>query len=120
MDLTFQPLRPCVVTSMRSIMQAARRDIAQFLSLFEHKARERSKVTRNEVNAITGFLSNRVKPFYVFEGAEAQLRQLVGISRIFDADPDLGSFESHSTAESADVLHLANNPEVRCNCFAFK
>jgi hypothetical protein len=98
---------------LNPVLQAARRDIAHFLSLFEHKARESSKVTRNEVNAITGYLSTRVKPFYLFEGAEAQLRQLVSVSRIFDADADLRSLDSHSTAESADVLHLVNDPEVR-------
>ena len=94
-------------------MQGARRDIAQFLSLFEHKVREHSKVTRHEVNAITGYLATRVKPFFVFEGAESQLRQLVGVSTIFDADAELASSHSSTTAESADVLYLVDDPAVR-------
>lgn len=62
-------------------VQGARRDIAKFLTLFEHKVREQSRLTRQEVNAITAYLISRVRPFFIFENATSQLRQLVQVQR---------------------------------------
>jgi hypothetical protein len=99
-------------------VQSHRRDIRRFLSLFEHKVRENAKLTRHEVNAITAYLTSRVKPFYLFEGATSQLRQLVGMSSVFDAHDGLGSADSNDSGSESDkgsneLLYKIDDANVR-------
>lgn len=68
------------------MQERGRPDLAGFLSLFEHKAREHSKLNRQEVHAITAFLTGRVKEFAMFDGAQSQLRQLLVQSTVLDED----------------------------------
>ena len=77
--------------------------MATFLSLFDHKAREHSKLSRQEVHAITAFLTARVREFALFETAPSQLRQLVQHhSTVIDVDED--SSESGDSDDSLDLL----------------
>lgn len=76
--------------------------MATFLSLFDHKAREHSKLSRQEVHAITAFLTARVKEFALFETAPSQLRQLVQHSTVIDVDED--SSDSGASDDSLDLL----------------
>ena len=80
--------------------------------------RENNKLTRHEVNAITAYLTSRIKQFFIFEGATSQLRQLVGMSSVFDAaEGELGaSSDDGSTAPSEDtakLLYRIDDPDVR-------
>ena len=105
------------ILTISSGVQSHRRDITRFLSLFEHKVRENSKLTRHEVNAITAYLTSRVKQFFVFEGATSQLRQLVAMSTVFDANDDFGKGSddgTESSFESHELLYKIDDPEV---CF---
>ena len=76
--------------------------MATFLSLFDHKAREHSKLSRQEVHAITAFLTARVKEFALFEAAPSQLRQLVQHSTVIDVDEE--SSDSAMSDDSVDLL----------------
>ena len=76
--------------------------MATFLSLFDHKAREHSKLSRQEVHAITAFLTARVKEFALFETAPSQLRQLVQHSTVLDVDEDCS--DSAASDDSVDLL----------------
>jgi hypothetical protein len=77
--------------------------MATFLSLFDHKVREHSKLTRQEVHAITAFLTARVREFALFESAESQLRQLVQQSVVLDVGDECASDEGGSD-DSIDLL----------------
>jgi hypothetical protein len=86
-------------------------DIAQFLSLFEHKVRQQSKLTRSEANAVTGYLCTRIKPFVVFEGAGDELRQLITHSHTFYTEGT--ECVSQSSTDSVDMLIRINTVQVR-------
>jgi hypothetical protein len=79
-----------------------RPDMATFLSLFDHKSREHSKLSRQEVHAITAFLTGRVKEFALFENAPSQLRQLVQHSTVVDVDDEAS--DSGASDSSLDLL----------------
>lgn len=77
--------------------------------------RESSKLSRHEVNAITAYLTSRVRQFFVFEGATSQLRQLVATSSVFDVKEERGSSDDGSSSddESIELLYKIDAPEAR-------
>lgn len=100
------------------VQERGRPEMAAFLSLFEHKARENSKLNRQEVHAITAFLVGRVREFARFEGAQSQLRQLLVQSAVLDVD-DSDSDDAATSEWSVDSGELINRiREVRppCTC----
>lgn len=90
------------------VQERGRPDLAAFLSLFEHKAREHSKLNRQEVHAITAFLVSRVPQFAMFEAAQSQLRQLLGQSVLLDED-DASSDSAGTNDWSVDSGDLINH-----------
>eukprot|EP00892_Ulva_mutabilis_P005839 jgi/Ulvmu1/3627/UM017_0039.1 len=95
------------VTAGWHVQERGRPDLAAFLSLFEHKVREHSKLNRQEVHAITAFLVGRVKEFALFEGAQSQLRQLLVQSTVLDED-DSSSDDAASDDWSVESGELIN------------
>lgn len=89
------------------MQERGRPDLATFLSLFEHKAREHSKLNRQEVHAITAFLTGRVPEFAMFEGAQSQLRQLLVQSTVVDEDDssDDGSASADWSVDSGELIN---------------
>jgi hypothetical protein len=94
-----------------------RPDIATVLSVFDRKARQQSVVSREEMHAITAFLTGRVNEFALFETAPSQLRQLVQNSTVVHVEE--GSSDSGASDDSLDLLaqvdEVRNAPYHACN-----
>ena len=65
-----------------------RPDISTFLSLFEHKIRESTQLTRQESQAVCIFLLARVPQFAPFANNRSILRQLVNKAHVLCIEGD--------------------------------
>jgi len=63
----------------------ARPDVATYLSLFEHKLRDASRLSAAEVQAAAAFLATSVKEFRAFGPGDAVLKGLVRQAEVIDA-----------------------------------
>lgn len=69
----------------------ARPDVATYLSLFEHKLRDASRLSAAEVQAAAAFLATSVKEFRAFGPGDAVLKGLVRQAEVIDAGAGSGA-----------------------------
>lgn len=100
---------------------ANRADISQYMSVFSHKAREQSKLSPQEVDAVAAYLSVAVSEFKPFQRHEAALKGLVRNALVIDLEkhdtdsefdgsmPDEGS----DAGERSEAASGINGPSSR-------
>ena len=74
-----------VVGAFGGVSRRARPDVATYLSLFEHKLRDASRLSAAEVQAASAFLATSVKEFRAFGPGDAVLKGLVRQAEVIDA-----------------------------------
>lgn len=61
-----------------------RRDLSQFMALFEHKIRKLSSLTAAEINAIAAFLTTNVKTFAPWKDSLEGMKKLIQTSQLVE------------------------------------
>mmetsp|Transcript_32193 Transcript_32193/g.44661 ORF Transcript_32193/g.44661 Transcript_32193/m.44661 type:complete len:778 (-) Transcript_32193:255-2588(-) len=84
-----------------------RRDLSQFMALFEHKLRKQSRLSTQEINAIAAYLTTNVKVFSAWKDSLETLKGLIKMSELMEYP------EEESTDEnppSGEWLNVKTNP----------